>query len=590
MDTITLLIPFPDHVLPMCLAVDVFACYLVVALCFGFRFSRNAISTVLNIVMVAPIISISSDSSEESVGSHAPRVILFGAIPAIIPVIPEVPIVPADPIVTPEVGTVSVVSPAGVLDLVDYSPSSDSDPSEDSLPPAPDLPLVSPFLCSDDSEADGESEPAEQRPVSSSHDTLAPLSEFPLAPVVAPPEICRRSMTLAFRRWRSAPLSTPYLPTTSESSLGSSSKRSLDLSSPSSRLSRKRCRFPTASVPSPTHVSRVGFTDAEAVADVGISKGVVAHPEDGIGMGFEISANDVREDGEEFEAEAGGADTREIALDPLAIGDSSESSRGGIPDLEDTIYDIVHYMSEVRIDRITEIETTQRQLETSQMVASGERASLVERIGSLRLEYLKVRAMLSIERDRIDSIRWHMALSQEEFRQVRRDRDDTRRRLRRLESYVERHLEALAAHEATRAANAFEAKNQSQNGSDGDNGNGGNGDGKNGNGGNRNLHENGRSDKPVARECTYQDFIKFQPLNFKGMEGVVGLIRWFEKMETVFHISNCPEKSQVKYATCTLLNSALTWWNTHKRTIGTKVAFAMSWRELMISTDITRIT
>ncbi|GKE19262.1 putative reverse transcriptase domain-containing protein, partial [Tanacetum coccineum] len=31
-----------------------------------------------------------------------------------------------------------------------------------------------------------------------------------------------------------------------------------------------------------------------------------------------------------------------------------------------------------------------------------------------------------------------------------------------------------------------------------------------------------------------------------GMEGVVGLIRWFEKMETMFHISNCSEKSQVK--------------------------------------------
>ncbi|GKE26076.1 hypothetical protein Tco_1441460 [Tanacetum coccineum] len=74
------------------------------------------------------------------------------------------------------------------------------------------------------------------------------------------------------------------------------------------------------------------------------------------------------------------------------------------------------------------------------MVASGERASLVERIGSLRLEYLKVRAMLSIKKDRIDSIHWHMALSQEEFLQVRRDCDDTRRRLRRLESYVERHL------------------------------------------------------------------------------------------------------------------------------------------------------
>ncbi|GJZ58638.1 putative reverse transcriptase domain-containing protein [Tanacetum coccineum] len=70
-------------------------------------------------------------------------------------------------------------------------------------------------------------------------------------------------------------------------------------------------------------------------------------------------------------------------------------------------------------------------------------------------------------------------------------------------------------------------------------------------------------------------------INFKGTEGVVGLIRWFEKMETVFHISNFPDKSQVKYTTCTPLDSALTWWNSHKRTIRTEAAFAMSWRELM---------
>ncbi|GKB84444.1 putative reverse transcriptase domain-containing protein [Tanacetum coccineum] len=234
------------------------------------------------------------------------------------------------------------------------------------------------------------------------------------------------------------------------------------------------------------------------------------------------------------------------------------------------------------------------------MVASGERASLVERIGSLRLEYLKVRAMLSIERDRIDSIRWHMALSREEFRKVCRDHDDTRRRLRRtmtiarsgmtpeaIKELINRRMEeALVAHEVTRAANALEAENQSQNGSDCDNRNGSNEDSKNGNsengnGGNGNPNENGRGDRPVAREYTYQDFIKCQPLNFKGTEGVVGLIRWFEKMKTVFHISNCPERYQVKYATCTLLNSALTWWNSHKRTIGTEAAFAMSWRELM---------
>ncbi|GJY26369.1 putative reverse transcriptase domain-containing protein [Tanacetum coccineum] len=153
-----------------------------------------------------------------------------------------------------------------------------------------------------------------------------------------------------------------------------------------------------------------------------------------------------------------------------------------------------------------------------------------------------------------------------------------------IEEIVNRRVEeALAAHEATCAANALKTENQSQNSSDGDsgNGNGRNGNGGNRNGRNENPYENARGARLVARECTYQDFMKCQPLNFKGTEGVVGLIRWFVKMETVFHISNCPEKSQVKYATCTLLDGALTWWNSHRRTIGTESAFAMSWRELI---------
>ncbi|GJV42005.1 putative reverse transcriptase domain-containing protein [Tanacetum coccineum] len=86
---------------------------------------------------------------------------------------------------------------------------------------------------------------------------------------------------------------------------------------------------------------------------------------------------------------------------------------------------------------------------------------------------------------------------------------------------------------------------------------------------------------PVTREYTYQDFLKCQPLFFKGTKGVVGLTRWFQKMETVFYISNCPLKYQVKYASCTLQNSALTWWNSQKRTIRTDVAYTMTWKELM---------
>ncbi|GJS08889.1 hypothetical protein Tco_0365685 [Tanacetum coccineum] len=189
-------------------------------------------------VMAAPVIPISSDSSEESVGSHVSRVILFGAIPAVIPIIlmipAEVPIIPADPLVAPEVGAVSVTSPTGVIDLVDYS-SSDSDPSKDSLPTVPELPLVSPFLCSDDSEADSKSEPAEQRPErheslvvhdvmvsrwrvasrpssppgSSSHDTFAPSSEFPISRVVAPPGIRRRS-SITIRTREAIPFGRPY--------------------------------------------------------------------------------------------------------------------------------------------------------------------------------------------------------------------------------------------------------------------------------------------------------------------------------------------------------------------------------------------
>ncbi|GKE84671.1 putative reverse transcriptase domain-containing protein, partial [Tanacetum coccineum] len=116
-----------------------------------------------------------------------------------------------------------------------------------------------------------------------------------------------------------------------------------------------------------------------------------------------------------------------------------------------------------------------------------------------------------------------------------------------IEELVNRRVEeALATYKEAHTVNALKAENQSQNGSDGDNGNGGNRNGENGNGGNGNPNENNRDDRPIARECTYQDFMKCQPLNFKGTEGVVGLIRWFEKMETMFHISNCPEKYQVK--------------------------------------------
>ncbi|GJV51002.1 hypothetical protein Tco_1446743 [Tanacetum coccineum] len=80
--------------------------------------------------------------------------------------------------------------------------------------------------------------------------------------------------------------------------------------------------------------------------------------------------------------------------------------------------------------------------------------------------------------------------------------------------------------------------------------------------------------------CSYTDFMKFQPFNFKGTKGVVGLSQWLEKMESVFHISGCAVENQVKFATCTLLGAALTWWNGHVRTLGHDTAYAMTWGTL----------
>ncbi|GJS72169.1 putative reverse transcriptase domain-containing protein [Tanacetum coccineum] len=76
--------------------------------------------------------------------------------------------------------------------------------------------------------------------------------------------------------------------------------------------------------------------------------------------------------------------------------------------------------------------------------------------------------------------------------------------------------------------------------------------------------------RPVqpVRVGSYTDFMKCQPLNFKGTECVVGLSQWLKKIESIFHISGCAIDNQVKFATCTLLGVALTCWNGRVRTLG----------------------
>ncbi|GJS94462.1 putative reverse transcriptase domain-containing protein [Tanacetum coccineum] len=55
-------------------------------------------------------------------------------------------------------------------------------------------------------------------------------------------------------------------------------------------------------------------------------------------------------------------------------------------------------------------------------------------------------------------------------------------------------------------------------------------------------------------------------------------------MESVFNISGCAIENQVKYATCTLLGAALTWWNSQIRTLGPD-AYSMTWEFVANKTE-----
>ena len=80
-----------------------------------------------------------------------------------------------------------------------------------------------------------------------------------------------------------------------------------------------------------------------------------------------------------------------------------------------------------------------------------------------------------------------------------------------------------------------------------------------------------------ARECTWKDFKNGDPTKFRGTEGATAMVRWFEKMESVFLLCNCPDDCKVKYATGTLLDGALSWWNSYAQPIGMENAYKLTW-------------
>ncbi|PWA79483.1 reverse transcriptase domain-containing protein [Artemisia annua] len=79
--------------------------------------------------------------------------------------------------------------------------------------------------------------------------------------------------------------------------------------------------------------------------------------------------------------------------------------------------------------------------------------------------------------------------------------------------------------------------------------------------------------------CTYKEFVACKPKEYDGRGGAVTLTRWIEKMEQVMDISGCTEGQKVKYAASSLINKALTWWNTQIQARGRVAALAMTWED-----------
>ncbi|KAL7581886.1 hypothetical protein Lser_V15G47382 [Lactuca serriola] len=90
---------------------------------------------------------------------------------------------------------------------------------------------------------------------------------------------------------------------------------------------------------------------------------------------------------------------------------------------------------------------------------------------------------------------------------------------------------------------------------------------------------NGMNQGPT-KTCSYKDFTNAKPRTFNGTGGMITLKRWIEKVESVLEICDCPEEMKVKFAACTLVDQALTWWNGHVEAMTLPVAKSMPWTEM----------
>nr|GEW57580.1 hypothetical protein [Tanacetum cinerariifolium] len=506
-------------------------------------------------VMAIFVISILSESLEESVGTFTAQVILFGMIPtAILATIPDMSLVEARSS-PPSLPTHD--SPPTLRQILPAPPGLPRRPAILVLPGQP-IPIGRPY----------HTQPNVVRKMLTGRKSVGPLPIHRLA-----------------SRYQSDSSSLRH-----SSSARSVSKRPSHLSS--AGPSRKRCRSLSDSVSSATPVpgdlshvrtnllppckkvrSFVSATDCEA------SSKESYEPYTGPNIDSDIQAD--------IDASIVAADAIAARETDVRVETEDEAEEKAESSARGTV--------KITVDRVTHLVLLDDLVEPV-------REDFLSWIVTLERDNMRLRGMLGVERQRVDRFRRSMSYAQWDLRQIRQFCFHDHVRIRRLETYarimtitrsgmtpkaikelISRCVEeVLAAQEANCNARLID-ENQSQNGDDNDNGSKGNGIHGNNNG---NGNQNGgdgcaKINSLVDKVCTYKDFLNCQPHNFNGTEGVIDLARWFEKTESVFRVSNCSPNSQVKFATCTLLDGALTWWNSHVQTFGIDKAYKMLWKDLI---------
>nr|GEY05608.1 putative reverse transcriptase domain-containing protein [Tanacetum cinerariifolium] len=450
----------------------------------------------------------SPNATKENVGSIISRVILFGTIPA---KIPSVLIIPTDLSIAPEVVATAITLPAGVLDSIIH-PSIETGPSEDPLPPAPELPMVSPFLCSDDSESGPEWSDMVRFPLSlpsgsSSPDSSMPSIEIPVAP---------------FHQHLRASISAPL----SESSLSSSSSDSATHtleSSPtslhdthissledSSHHSTETARTPCGPLTS-TRLRCSSYDTPSSSTSAGPSRKRCRSSASSVPLAIEEVESDLEEAEADYQADA------EIGL---------EDSTG---DTIDVGVDVVAGIDIKNDPLITDVIQRLGHLEEGVQAMHDKylRCLFKGRVASLEDSNARLRDALVVERMRADSLQQCLGYVEDEAMTVTHSGMNPEA----IEELIsQRVAETLAAQEANRNVGLVVAS-QIQNGEDSGNGNRGkrNRGNKNENGNQNGGNEGARGNAPVARACSYKDFLNYQPRNFSGTEGVtIGINKAYE--------------------------------------------------------------